>query len=119
MHSVRIALITHPGASGIDELPVRPLGRSLGDFRLDSGVGASVLRARFRGVAVRVGVCLGRCGVGVAAGCLEGVVFADTGVLLDGVAWLFPDRVGVPVMEVLPARFGPAMLAERERSRKP
>lgn len=88
MHTVRIEFITQPGASGIDELLGRPLGRSFGDFRLDSEVGVSVLRALFNGVALRDGVGLGWCGVGVALaeGCFEGVVFADGGCLFDGVA---------------------------------
>lgn len=116
LHRVRMEFITQPGASGMDVESRRPLGRSLGDFRRESGVGALLLRVRFSGV-VLLGVVFGR-GVGV---CFAGVVFVVgvVPVCFDGVVdGPYPARDGVAVMELVPGRFETATFVDNERSRK-
>lgn len=115
LHNVRIEFITHPGASGIEVEVESPFGRSLGDFRRESGVEALLLMVRFSGLAL-LGVFRG-LGVGV---CLEGVVFVVVAPFrFDGVAeGPYADREGVAVTELLPERFETATFVDRERSRK-
>lgn len=113
LHTVRMESMAHAGASGMAVEGGRPLGRILGDFRCESGVGAW-LRLLFSGVDF-VGVLFcGRWRVGV------GLVGVDCGAgeCFGGVAGVCLARDGVPGAEALPERLVAAVFADRERSRK-
>ena len=114
LHAVRIASITHAGASGIFIEPKRPLGR----IRSKRGVGrdgnAVPSISRFNGVDL-LGVCGSPRGVGRGfEGDLAGVLEPLVGV--DGTD---PEHEGVPGAEPLAARFTSAVLEAKDRSRKP
>lgn len=108
---VRIAVITHAGASGMIVELASPLDRSGAALRADFDGDASLLATltlRFNGVDLD-GVFWRPRGVGAA---LEGVLR-----VLVGVVCVDPDLDGVPGIEPLAERFIPAELAERELSR--
>lgn len=111
LQTVRIALITHAGASGIIVELVRPWDRCGAALRADLDGDPSLLATltvRFNGVDLE-GVFWRPRGVGAT---LEGVF-----PVLVGVVCVEPLLDGVPGIEPLAERLIPAELAERELSR--
>lgn len=113
LHTVRIATITHAGASGMILEPVCSLGRASVCLRADlEGVPSlATLTLRFRGVDFEGVFCKAR---GVGAG-LEGVR-PPTDALV-GVFWAEAVREGVPGAEPLADRLTPVELAVSDRSK--
>jgi len=114
LHTVRMAVITQAGASGMMVDPVTSLGRAdvtvLADFEGLSRLFA-VLMLRFKGVDFEGVFCSPR-GVGAAA--LEGVFLAA----LVGVVFAeLMMRVGDPDTDPLADRLMPAELVVKDRSR--
>jgi hypothetical protein len=111
LQTVRIAVITHAGASGMIVELESPLGLSGAALRADFDGEPSLfatLTLRFNGVDLD-GVFWRPRGVGAA---LEGVF-----PVLVGVVCVEPALEGVPGIEPLAERLIPAELAERELSR--
>lgn len=111
LHTVRMAVITQAGASGMMVEPEMPLGRAGVDFREGVSSLLAALTLLFRGVDLE-GVFWSPRGVGAG---FEGVFPVPDA--LVGVVWAEAARYGVPETEPLAERLIPAELAERDRSR--
>lgn len=116
LHTVRIEVITHPGASGIIVDPGRPLGLTFFSDLCGVRAGESTpLSALFNGVGL-LGVFWSPRGV-PGATVFDGV--RDSAVLsFVGVDGFDPARVGVPGADPLAKRLTAAELEPRDRSRK-
>lgn len=115
LHTVRIAVITQGGASGMIVEPVKPFGRLNVTFRADLEGESScwaTLKLRFKGVDFE-GVFWRPRGVGAAVLVGECRV-ADA---LVGVDCFEEGHGGVPETEPLAERLIPAELAVRDLSR--
>ena len=112
LHTVRMAVITQAGASGMTVEPVTSFGRGVATFLADlEGLSRrfAVLILRLRGVDFDGVFCSPR---GVGATALEGVFLTFVGVVCAD-----PAREGDPATDVLADRFSPTELAARDRSR--
>lgn len=112
LHTVRMAVITHSGASGMMVEPIASLRRGVASFlAVLEGLSRlfAILMLRFKGVDFE-GVFWRPRGVGATA--LEGVFLT-----LVGVVCVEPAREGDPATDTLADRLRLAELAARDRSR--
>jgi hypothetical protein len=115
LHTVRMAVITQAGASGMLVDLIRSMGRDVEDFFANfEGLARlfAVLILLFSGVDFE-GECWSPRGVGATI--FVGLFLA--GVPFVGVVCVEPARDGVPGAEPLTERLRPAELAVRDRSR--